>query len=269
MLAVAFIALEATLSSRGLFGQDPTYFGYAFFHVYPLVAYYYHSRGAMGAWGAFRPATGLDDASAERMRLELSTTPARPAVVVYVAGAVLYASMMATSPAGFDLVGHQPAFVALRILSEVFWLAPVAWMLGYLLFRQLRIVSQVHRSVVAVDLLKPGPLHAMSTLTARSAIVLLVPQLLSVFAPLPNLSESVRLMFGVVLLPFISLSVVAFFLPLRGMHAVLEAEKARRQSEVSDRIDGTVATLHEVVDEETGGAATPSPRASSSSAWTR
>jgi two-component sensor histidine kinase len=184
------------------------------------------------------------------MRLELSTTPARPAAVLYVVGVAGFLAMMAMAPEGFDLLGHQPAFVALRVLSESFWLAPVAWLLGYLLFRQLRIVSQLHRSIVAVDLLKPGPLHAMSTLTARSAIVLLVPQLLIVLAPLPNLSESVRLMFTVVLLPFIGLSAVAFFLPLRGMHAVLEREKYRLQSEVSSRIKPTVATLHGVVDQE-------------------
>jgi two-component sensor histidine kinase len=250
VLALAFVALDASLSSRGLLGQDPAYFGYAFFHVYPLAAYYYLSRAALAAWDAFRPATGLDDASAERMRLELSTTPARPALVVYVVGAASFLAMMAMAPEGFDLVGHQPAFVALRVLSEAFWLAPVAWMLGYLLFRQLRIVSQLHRSVVAVDLLKPGPLHAMSKLTARSAIVLLLPQLLGVFVPLPNLSGSVRLVLSVVLLPVISLSVAAFFLPLRGMHALLEAEKDRLQSEVSSRIKSTVATLHDVVDEE-------------------
>lgn len=250
VLALAFIALEATLSSRGLFGQEPLYFGYAIFHVYALAAYHFLSRGALTAWDAFRPATGCSNAEAEGFRLELSTVPARPAIVVYVVGAVVYLSMMAASPAGFDLVGHPPAFVALRVLSEVFWLAPMAWMVVYLLFRQLRIVSQLHRSVVSVDLLKPGPLHAMSTLTARSAIVLLVMQLLIIFVPLPNLSELVRLMFSVILLPFIVLSVVAFFLPLRGMHALLEAEKERLQSEVSSRIKSTVATLHDVVGEE-------------------
>ena len=74
--------------------------------------------------------------------------------------------------------------------------------------------------------------------------------MLIVLAPLPNLSESVRLMLTVVLLPFIGLSAVAFFLPLRGTHAVLDREKDRLQSEVSSRIRSTVATLHDVVDQE-------------------
>lgn len=251
VFAVAFIALEAALSSRGLFGQDLLYFGYAIFHVYVLAAYHLLSRRARSAWDTFRPATAFSDVQAERLKAELSTTPFRPAIVVYLVGATLYLALLASSPTGFDLVGHQPAFVALRVLSEAFWLAPVSWMVVYLLFRQLRIVSQLHRSVVSVDLLKTRPLHAMSKLTATAAIVLLVLQLSIVLVPLPNMAETVRLTIGAILVPFIGLALAAFFLPLRGMHALLEADKARRLDETSDRIDATVATLHRVVDEET------------------
>ena len=190
--------------------------------------------------------------------------------MVYFLAAALYLALLATSPAGFDLVGHQPAFVALRVLSEAFWLAPVSWMVVYLLYRQLRIVSQLHRSVVSVDLLKTRPLHAMSKLTATAAIVLLVLQLSIVLVPLPNLAETVRLTIGAILVPFVGLALAAFFLPLRGMHALLEAEKARRLDEASDRIDATVATLHQRGRRGNGrGIAMPSSRASPNSASTR
>lgn len=252
-LAVGFIALEAALNSRGLFGQDPLYFGYAVFHVYPLAAYHFLSRRGHGAWDAFRPATGYTDAEAARLRLELSTTPARPAIAAYIAGGVLYLAMMAMAPAGFDLVGQQSAFVALRVLSEVLWLAPLCWMLVYLLFRQLRIVSRLHGAVVRVDLLKPAPLHALARLTAAAAIAALLLQMSIIFVPLPNLGEAVRLTISAILLPFIGLALAAFFLPLRGLHALLEIEKARRQDATSDRIDTTVNTLHAAVDSELPG----------------
>jgi hypothetical protein len=253
-LAVGFVALEAALSSRGIFGQDPLYFGYAVFHVYPLAAYHFLSRRAQRAWDAFRPATAYSEAEAGSLRLELSTTPARPAIAAYFAGAVLYLLMLAVLPAGFDLIGHQPAFVALRVASEVLWLAPLCWMLVYLLFRQLRIVSRLHRSVVRVDLLKPAPLHALARLTAGAAIAALLLQLSIVFVPLPNLGEPVRLTISAILLPFIGLALAAFFLPLRGLHTLLEIEKARRQDAASDRIDTTVDTLHAAVDAEIRGA---------------
>jgi len=119
----------------------------------------------------------------------------------------------------------------------------------YLLFRQLRIVSRLHRSVVTVDLLEPGPLQAMAKLTARSAFVLLAFQLIAVL-PLPNLSDSVRLTMFLIVLPFLALTAAAFFVPLRGMHGRLETEKERLQSEVSSRIKAAMTTLHGLVDDE-------------------
>jgi hypothetical protein len=259
-VAFIYVAVEAALSSRGLFGQDPAYFAYAFGLIYPLAAYHFLSRGALAAWDSFRPATDCDDAQAARWRTELSSTPAKPSIVVYVVGVVGYLSLLAWSPQGFDLVGHQPAFVAMRVLSEAFWLAPLSWMLVYLIYRQTRIVSQLHRSVVRVDLLQPGPLHAMSRLTARNAVALLVIQLFLVLVPLPNVSESVRLALAIIVVPFMAVSVAAFVVPLRGMRALLERERDRRTAVVASRLDATLITLHDVVDEETSGS--PDPEAS-------
>jgi hypothetical protein len=248
--ALSFVTLEAALSSRGLFGQDPIYFGYAFFHWYPLAVYHYLSRGAMASWDAFRPATDCTAAEAARWRLELSTTPARPVALLYVVGAAGYLAVMVAATAGFDLIGHQPVFVLLRVLSEAFWVAPLSWTLTYLLFRQLRLVSELHRSVVRVDLLQPAPLQAMAKLTARSALVALALQVLIVVAPLPNLSDSVRLTMSLMVLPFMLMSIAVFVLPLRGMQALLVAEKVRREAAVNARLEAALATLHHVVDEE-------------------
>src|SRR5687768_7519543 len=115
--AVAFIAIEAVLSSRGLPGQDPTYFAYAFFHVYPLAAYHYLSRGAIGAWNQFRPAALMDDATAARWQLELTTTPRRPVAVLWLLSAASTALLYTLMPEGWDLVGQSPTFVALRYVS--------------------------------------------------------------------------------------------------------------------------------------------------------
>ena len=247
VLAVALIGLEATLSSRGLFGQDPAYFVYALYQVFGLAAYHYLSRGAPKALEAFRPATDMDDTTADKYRLELSTTPARQAAILWFVGAAGYISLLAWSPAGFDLVGHQPAFVALRVISEALWMIPVAWVVTYLLFRQMRVVSRLHREVVRVDLLQPAPLHALARLTARASIVMLVFQSTAAL-PLPNVSAEARVMIVLTSLPFIAISLAAFFVPLRGLRARLEAEKVRRLAAVSTRIDSATAALHRVID---------------------
>jgi hypothetical protein len=251
-LALALVALEAALSSRGLSGQDPAYFVYAIYQVFGLAAYHFLSRGALSAWEGFLPATQMDDATAARWRLELSTTPARPAAMLWLLGAAGYIAMLAWSPAGFDLTGHQPAFVVLRVILEAFWIIPVTYLAVYLVFRQTRLVSRLHREIARVDLLQPAPLHAMARLTARASIVLLV--FLSTAAlPLPNVSAEARLAILATALPFVAIALAAFVLPLRGIQARLEAEKARRLGEVAARIDATVATLHSVVDTETSG----------------
>lgn len=252
---LAVVGLEATLSSRGLFGQDPAYFAYAIFHVSALAGYHFLSLGGRSAWDAFRPAVDYDDVTSARRRAELSTTPARAGAVLYAIAALAYLALLASSPEGFDLVGHQPAFVVVRVAAEAFWLAPVSFMVGYLLVRQVRIISRLHRSVVAVDLLEPGPLHAMARLTARSAIVLILVQLL-VFVPLPNVTDTARLTLILIVVPFIGVSVAAFVLPLRGMQSRLGQERSRMTSAVNARIRATVAALHAVVDDET----TPGPR---------
>jgi hypothetical protein len=252
LTAVAMVVnlLEAALSSRGLMGQEPAYFGYFLLLVLPLAAYHLLSRSARSAWDAFRPATDCDDAESARWRIELSTTPARPALAVYVISVAIYLGGFAALPTGFDLTGNQPAFVVVRVIAEAFWMSPVAWMLVYLLFRQMRIVSQLHRSVARVNLLEPGPIHAMAKLTSRSAIVLVLFQLVP-FVPLPALSEDARLLVRLAVGPFLLVAIAAFFLPLRGMHDLLERERAKRRASVATRIDATVAELHRVVDQET------------------
>jgi hypothetical protein len=114
----------------------------------------------------------------------------------------------------------------------------------------MRIVSQLHRSVARVNLLQPGPLHAMSRLTSRGAIVLLLLQLIP-SVPLPAVTEDARLLVRLAVGPFLLLAVAAFFLPLRGMHELLEKDRTKRQASVATRIDSTVGELHRVVDDET------------------
>jgi hypothetical protein len=251
LVALAYIALEGVVSDIAIGVETVSYFGYAFFFVYPLAAYHYLARGAASAWDALRPVTVLDDAAAMRMRAEISTTPARPVAVIWALTAVANAATALAYPAGFDLANRPPAYVVLRVVSESLWVAPVAIVLVYLVVRQLRIVARLHREVAQVDLLRPRPLHALSRLTARSAITLVVLAVASGL-PLPGVSEAAWL--GTILffsLPFLVLAAFVFFVPLRGMHGRLSAEKEWRVGEVSARLDATTEALHRLVDQET------------------
>ncbi len=250
LLALLFLSAEAITSGLTFNESTATRFGYAFFYVFPLAAYHYLSIGARQAWAQFRPSTNLDDETSARIAQELSSTPFTPVLVIWLVVGLLTVLSYASTPADFDLVGYPPLHVALRVVSESFWIGPVMLFLVYLVVRQVRIISRLHRTVEHVDLLRPGPMHAMSRLTARSAIALVV---VAVFTGLPFPGTTDQALVATVLLFSLPLLVVAgatFVLPLRGMNSRLVYEKSRLMGEISVRIEATSEALHELVDRE-------------------
>lgn len=250
---VLLILAEGATHRSGLAFLQPTYFIYLLFYLFPLAAYHYLSRGARSAWDSFRPATGLDDAAAERYRQELSTTPYRPVAVIWILSALFNFAASVAAPAYNDLADQPLAYFALRVLSESLWVAPMTIVFVYFVFRQWRLVSRLHATVERIDLIRPDPLHAMSRLTARAAIVLIVLVIFSSL-PLPGITEAgwIATVLGWSL-PMLLIAVAAFFLPLRGMSRRLAQEKGRLLGENAQRLQAVSSTLHGLVDEETSG----------------
>jgi hypothetical protein len=244
---MAYLAVQEALRSGTAAGFDPTYLAYAFFYVFPLAAYASLSSAARSAWHAFRPATDLSDADADEVALELSSTPARATLAVILVSGASYVVLCAASPDSFDLVGHPIAYVVLRLLAEALIVAPLSFVLVYLVVRQLRIVSRLHRSIEHVDVLRPAPMHAMSRLTARAALLLVI---IAVAAglPLPGTSDQgwlvATLLFS---LPLLILAAAVFVVPLRGMQARLAADRRERVDDVSLRLESAVDALHTTV----------------------
>jgi hypothetical protein len=250
LVGIALILAEGATHRLGLGALQPTYFFYLFFYLFPLAAYHYLSRGARAAWDAFRPATDLDPAAAARVRLELSSTPYVPVAAIWLVVAAINALMEVAIADAYDLANQPPAYLALRIGSESLWVFPMVMVLIYLVIRQLRLISRLHASIERVDLLRPTPLHAMSRLTARSAIAIVVVAIASGL-PLPGIAEAALI--ATVLsfsLPLLILAALAFVAPLRGMQQRLAREKARREAEISLRIDAASDALHRLVDDE-------------------
>jgi len=249
-LSVGYIALEGLAGNFPWTADSLGRLGYAFFFVYPLAAYHYLSSGARQAWDDFRPATDLGGAAAERMRLELSTTPFRPVAVIFALVAVVNVVSYAAFPTELDLAGRPITHIALRAVSESLWVAPMAIVLIYLVFRQLRLVARLHSSVRRVDLLRPGPMHALSQLTSRSAIALVVFAVYSGI-PLPGITEPAWIGTLVAFVaPMLLLALAAFFVPLRGLNRLLLREKGRMLDEVGLRIHAAAEALHRTVDVE-------------------
>jgi hypothetical protein len=259
LIAAVWLLLEALASSESIQSlfDNPSYVGYIFFFVFPLAAYHYLSLGARSAWLAFRPATSVNDEKSARVQLELSTTPFWPvaAMTLIVAAANILFSF--ASPESVSLNNQPLAYVALRVVSESLWAATIPIGLAYLIIRQVRLISNIDAHIERVDLLRQAPLHALSRLTARGAIVLVIIAIY-VGLPLPGNSEAAWLgAIALVSVPALVLAAIVFVVPLRGISRLLIADKNRRLDEIGDRIDAASAALHGLVAEETAGAREP------------
>jgi hypothetical protein len=152
-------------------------------------------------------------------------------------------------PVGTQISGHPALYVLLRAFFEGF-ISAVLFVLAYHTVRQLRIVSRLHRSAATIDLFHPFALHAMSRLTARSALMFVALAIL-IDLPYPNTTEQIWIetlvLFGA---PMLILAASAFFLPLRGLHDRLVEEKHLLLTATASSLESTIAALHRLTHAE-------------------
>jgi hypothetical protein len=230
----------------------------AFWGVFlPLTLLLMHGLGqvAGSAFDTFRPALTTDEATAARLRYELTVAPARPAAIVFIASAVFTPVWYVLDPESAAVVGLSPLGLVLRGASEIFFGALI-FVLVLQSIRQLRRVAAIHDDATRVDLFRPAPLYAFSVLTSRTAIVIALVILLPLPATWAMLQDEIA---AFVMAPYvvggILVAVAVFVLPLRGMQRRILAEKRRLQTEVGLRIEATMAAIHRSVDEADFGQA--------------
>lgn len=195
---------------------------------------------AHSAFDAFRPALETSEANAARLGYELTVIPARWALVLTIFALLFQLAGYLLDPVGSQVVGLSAFGFAVRI--------PVEWLVSSLMIvilyhtlRQLRAVSRIHELARHVDLLQPAPLYAFSSLTSRTGIALIA--IIST-AALTN-PESMLSSFGFpFVVAFFVVAVLAFVVPLYGMHQRIAAERARLLSEVGRRLTASIAEIH-------------------------
>ena len=227
---------------------ERTYWGIAV--AAQLWAAAYLRRVAGSAFDAFKAALPASEAELARLRYELTVIPAVPAIVATVAAIALSAISLAVNPSA---TGTVP-LTGTR-LGAAFVLQSVVVSLMFVLLLQLvRQMGQVRRALAGlaiVDAFRPGPLHAFSRLTARTGIaVLLFTGSFIVIAPPPAATEPGALLVGWV--PYLVfpplIAVLAFVLPLSGMHGRLVAEKERLQGQAEERLQRLFAETNRDID---------------------
>lgn len=207
----------------------------------------YLGNVAESAFDTYRPALHASADEADRIRYELTVIPARPAAIILVLTAILTPVYYVADPVGSLVVGLSPLGIVLRWVGETLFGALLIVLVVHSI-RQLRAVSRIHGQATRVDLFRPAPLYAFSTLTSRTAIVIALVFLIPTMVAMSEGSGQAAWIW----VPYVAAGVVAaaavFVLPLRGAQRRIVAEKSRLEMEVGQRLEATIDAVHQAVD---------------------
>lgn len=227
---------------------DPALVFWGIFLVALLATVAYLDTVAGAAFDAFRPALDQPEDELRTMRYGLVVLPARPAWLLTIFTVVITPAYYLADPVGAEIVGLDTTGLVLRTISEAFSSA-ILLLIVYQLIRQMRMVDAIVATAPRVDLFQPGPLYAFSKLTSRTAIALAILIGTSSLVALPDtLNSSALLLWAPWLIGIPAFAVVAFVLPLMGMHGRLVAEKERLQGDVEQRLKVFLVGVNQDVD---------------------
>ena len=247
--SVMAAGLSATTPVSGP-GADLALFSIAYYGALPfgiLALIHGLDRVASEALTTLRPLLRMDDAEVAIAHHRLTVIPARPAIVLTVVGYLAAGLGYVLDPVGSGIVGFSPLSLGVRWVWEGL-VSTLFLILLYHTIRQLRQIGGIHERLGAIDLFAQAPLYALSSLTSRTAVGLILLMIPSLFL-IPSGADISYIAITVVWYGgALAMAVAAFLVPLRGVHDRLVAEKRRLQSETGHRLTTALADLHAAAD---------------------
>ncbi len=247
MVAALLVAMTDWLSGRpvGEFQVEQVEWAGALVGSIALIKYL--DGVARASLDDFAPALEVSQDTLAHLEFELTSMPAGPVFLLLILGLLRTAEGFVFEPGSEGIVGLPPLPVAIRAPLEALT-TTVLLVLIYHTVHQLRLVVQIHAMPARVNLFRPAPLYAFSTLTSRTAIGL-VPLVIPfggtfsrASTPLEYLTASI--VTGLILV----VAALAFSVPLVGMHRRMTAEKKRLGGDVGGRVEALISDLHAAVD---------------------
>lgn len=217
----------------------------------PTTLYFfrYLERSAGGAFERFRSALA-GHADADAIRRDLAILPARAGFIALLAAAVLTAFRYAVDPASSEVDGLPGWVVAIVYVLEVANVGALFALVTQMV-RQTLAIRHVLAEDTVVDIYRPGPLHALSGVSARMGIglVLMTGTVTAIVVPARPSDGAVDVLS---LLPFVVLPTViallTFFVPLYGTHGRLVDEKQRLEAAADVRLQSLVTEINQLID---------------------
>lgn len=201
-------------------------------------------RVARRSLSEVRPALDLDAAQVAAVGDELERTPAVWAFMAIPTGLVAGAGSVLGAPTGWELNAGDPA--AAWILTLVIACSGFVVAFGFVIhvIHQLRVVDDLHRRSVTIDLFHLEPLYAFARLTSLAGTVLIAigvigVGLVSLIIPGFELAPSDYVTFVFVFV----VAVACFIVPLLGLHGRIEDEKDRRLVEAHGSLGAALAEV--------------------------
>jgi hypothetical protein len=217
--------------------------------LYPLFVLHLVDDHASSSLAASRSVLTVSDAGYDKLRYELTTMPARPALAWGFAGllfGLIYLPLI-VPPSQRQLLQlfTSPTAVVVDVaLSALNWIFYAIF--AYHTFRQLGMVSRIYTHHMDVNVFEIGPLYALSRVTAITSIALLfITYLYVTYWGNWQIQTPADI---VIVLAFVLVAAAAFVWPLLGAHRLLQEEKERRKGEVARRMESITDELHRRVD---------------------
>jgi hypothetical protein len=207
----------------------------------------YLQRGAAASFESFRPILLLEPDAAARLRRQLTTIPARPALLITGLAAAITGVSVVSDPSTYSIGVPLPIVVGEFLFQSLF--AAALFQLLYLLIRQTTLVRRTLATAVTIDIFRPAPLHAFAAVTARPGIVisLLVGVGVLIVSPASSVQEFIVNEAPYIVVPPL-VAVFAFVLPLMGTHERLSDQKERLRADAELRLEALLGELNLDVD---------------------
>jgi hypothetical protein len=204
-------------------------------------------RRADMALTRLQPAIRASETESEQLRYRLVTLPAWSSLLVSLAVTGFFFLLgLVTGEAEDSIVALSDSLVAAIIISVTYYAG--WWCFStflYHTYHQLSVVSRILTSHTRVDLFRLRPHYGFSTVSALTAVTLVIATYGWTALNPDNLSD----LFAVVVILLITvLALVTYVWPLLGIHRVLDEEKARLLGDCRQRLASSFDELHRRVD---------------------
>jgi hypothetical protein len=214
--------------------------------LFPALLHYLDGD-ADAAFATLRPALETEGAALESLRYRLTTLPPLPTLLANLVTAVacVFISERYGTPSSFSELASFP--ISAGLIYGVYVLAWFVWGgLVYHTIHQLSVINHVLAEHTRISLFRMGPLYAFSSLTALTAVGLIIP-VYAWNAMNQVLLDPIAL---ALTLPVTALALAAFVWPLLGTRRLLAEEKGQMLDALSLRLEALYVKLHERVDRE-------------------